>query len=81
MASLSALVSAFRCWPRGDRFASPAPPVVWDRFGNVTRRVLVQGVLPLLPQIVVLIEAGERVVEVRGPWRRALWELSGTGIP
>ena len=44
------------------RFGEPAPPVVWIRFGNVSRRVL----LPLLPQVVELVGAGERVIEVRG---------------
>ena len=52
---------------RVERLGSPAPSVVWVRFGNVTRRALLQGFLPLLPQVVDLIAAGERVVEVRGP--------------
>lgn len=52
---------------RADSFGSPAPQVVWVRFGNVARRALLQCFLPSLPQVVALIEAGERVVEVRGP--------------
>jgi len=47
------------------RFGAPAPPVVWIRLGNVSRRVLLSRFLPLLPQVVQLVEAGERVVEIR----------------
>ena len=47
------------------RFPDPAPPVVWVRIGNVSRRALLQRFLPLLPQVIDLIEAGERVVEIR----------------
>jgi len=49
------------------RFGEPAPPVIWIRFGNVSRRALLTHFLPLLPQVVRLIEAGEKVIEVRGP--------------
>nr|WP_246337377.1 DUF5615 family PIN-like protein [Azospirillum oleiclasticum] len=43
----------------------PAPPVVWVRIGNVSRRHLLRGFLPLLPQIVAFVDAGESIVEVR----------------
>jgi predicted nuclease of predicted toxin-antitoxin system len=49
------------------RFAEPVPAVVWVRFGNMSRRTLLTYLLPLLPQVVRLIEAGEKIVEVRGP--------------
>ena len=42
-----------------------APAVVWLRLGNCTNRVLFAWIEPLLPDIVVRIEAGNRVVEVR----------------
>ncbi len=48
------------------RFGEPAPSVVWIRLGNVSRRSLLARFLPLLPQVIELIEAGELVVEVRG---------------
>lgn len=43
----------------------PAPPVVWVRIGNVSRRHLLRVFLPLLPQIVAFINAGDVIVEVR----------------
>ncbi|MGE5505999.1 MAG: DUF5615 family PIN-like protein [Actinomycetota bacterium] len=52
---------------RAERLGQPAPAVVWIRLGNVTRRSLLNSFLPLLQQLVELIEAGERVVEIRGP--------------
>ena len=48
------------------RFGDPAPSVVWIRLGNVSRRVLLARFLPLLPQVIALVEAGETLVEVRG---------------
>jgi predicted nuclease of predicted toxin-antitoxin system len=48
------------------RFGEPAPPVIWVRIGNVSRRALLARFLPLLPQLVQLIEIGEKLVEVRG---------------
>lgn len=42
-----------------------APVVVWLRIGNTSRRALLQWFEPLLPQIVELIEKGDRLVEVR----------------
>lgn len=48
-----------------DRFGIPAPSVIWIRFGNVSRRALLLQFLPLLPKVVELIDAGEKIVEVR----------------
>jgi predicted nuclease of predicted toxin-antitoxin system len=42
-----------------------APVVVWLRIGNTSRRALLQWFEPLVPQIVALIENGDRLVEVR----------------
>lgn len=42
-----------------------APVVVWLRVGNTSRRALLQWFEPLVPQIVALIENGDRLVEVR----------------
>jgi predicted nuclease of predicted toxin-antitoxin system len=41
------------------------PTIVWLRVGNSSRRALLQWFEPLLPQIVALIEQGERLIEVR----------------
>lgn len=42
-----------------------APVVVSLRIGNASRSALLDWFLPLFPQIVRLIEQGERLVEVR----------------
>lgn len=42
-----------------------APVVVWLRIGNTSRRALLQWFEPLVPQIVALIENGDRIVEVQ----------------
>ena len=48
------------------RFSRPIVPVAWIRIGNTSRRALLAAVLPLIPEIVRMIEAGEAIVEVRG---------------
>ena len=42
-----------------------SPPVVWLRIGNCTNRVLFAWLEPLWPEIVRLLAAGNRLVEVR----------------
>jgi predicted nuclease of predicted toxin-antitoxin system len=42
-----------------------SPVIVWLRIGNTSRRALLQWFEPLLPQVVALMEQGERLVEVR----------------
>ncbi|SHJ62526.1 Predicted nuclease, contains PIN domain, potential toxin-antitoxin system component [Rubritalea squalenifaciens DSM 18772] len=42
-----------------------APVVVWLRVGNASRRALLEWFGPLLPNIVLLIENGEKLIEVR----------------
>lgn len=42
-----------------------APVIVWLRIGNVSNRALRQWFLPQLPQIIIWIEQGIRVVEIR----------------
>ena len=44
---------------------SIAPVIVWLRIGNTSRRALLHWVEPLIPQIVQLIDQGDRFVEVR----------------
>jgi hypothetical protein len=39
--------------------------IVWLRIGNTSRRALLAWLSPLIPQIVKMIELGERLIEVR----------------
>ena len=41
------------------------PVIIWLRIGNSTNRMLRQWVLPLWPDVVRRMEAGDRVIEVR----------------
>jgi len=43
----------------------PGPTVVWLRIGNASNRALREWLTPLLPKIVALVKAGERLIEVR----------------
>lgn len=45
----------------------PVPAIVWIRIGNCSRKALLESLLPLLPTVVELLEAGERIVEIRSP--------------
>ena len=42
-----------------------APVIIWLRIGKSTNRMLQQWVLPLWPEVVRRINAGDRVIEVR----------------
>ncbi len=42
-----------------------APPVVWIRIGNCSKKVLLEAFIPILPTIVQMVDAGEMVIEVR----------------
>lgn len=42
-----------------------APSVVWIRVGNTRRTSLVAWFEPLLEQIVAMVEAGDRLIELR----------------
>jgi len=41
------------------------PPVVWLRVGNTANEFLIPWLLPLMPQVVSAIEAGEMLIELR----------------
>lgn len=43
----------------------PSPAVVWLRVGNSSRAALLHWFMPLLPQIIELIEGGETLIELR----------------
>ncbi len=42
-----------------------APVVVWLRIGNATNPELLKWLMPLLPDVLARIDAGDRLVEVR----------------
>jgi predicted nuclease of predicted toxin-antitoxin system len=39
--------------------------IVWIRVGNTTRRALLRRFLPLLPQVLASLAAGETLIEIR----------------
>ncbi len=41
------------------------PVVLWLRIGNSSRKALLKWFEPLLPQIEILIQQGEQLIEVR----------------
>ena len=41
-----------------------APPVIWVRIGNVSRRVIIERFLALLPSIIAALERGETIIEI-----------------
>lgn len=45
--------------------STSGPPVVWLRLGNVTNAKLERALKSALPEIVVAIEGGETLVEIR----------------
>jgi predicted nuclease of predicted toxin-antitoxin system len=47
------------------RRADRGPCVVWVRVGNASRQALLRWFLPLLPEIIEHIDAGEAVIEIR----------------
>jgi len=48
------------------RFGAPAPPVVWLRLGNSSHKLLLRAFMPMVANVVALIESGELLVEIRG---------------
>ncbi len=42
-----------------------APIIVWLRIGNATNRALLEWLEPRWPRIIALLEAGDRLIEVR----------------
>lgn len=43
----------------------PAPAVVWVRIGNTSRTALLAWMEPLLEEVVVAVESGDRLIELR----------------
>jgi predicted nuclease of predicted toxin-antitoxin system len=42
-----------------------APPVVWVRVGNTRRAALLAWFEPLIAEVISLVEAGDRLIELR----------------
>ncbi len=47
------------------RKEEPKVVVIWVRIGNSSRRVLLERFIPLVPNILALIETGETLIEIR----------------
>lgn len=45
--------------------SDPAPVVVWVRVGNTRKHALVEWFDPLIDRIVVMVDAGHRLIELR----------------
>lgn len=45
--------------------ANQAPPIVWLRIGNCSRKALLRWFEPLLPEIEKRLAAGETMIEIR----------------
>jgi predicted nuclease of predicted toxin-antitoxin system len=45
--------------------AEQAPVVIWLRLGNATNPDLLNWLLPLWPAVLLRIEAGDKLIEVR----------------
>ena len=52
-------------FPRRLPQSESGPTIVWLRIGNTSRRALLQWFEPLIPQIVQMLENGERLIELR----------------
>ena len=58
-------IMAKRLSARGFTAEHVADIIIWLRIGNTSRRALLEWFEPMIPQIVQLIEQGERLIEVR----------------
>ncbi len=61
----AAIITKDEDFPHRLRQSTVAPVVVWLRMGNASRKILLQSFQPLVPQIIALIEQGDRLIEVR----------------
>ena len=59
------IVTRDEYFPHRLRQRSRGPVVVWLRIGNTSRKALLQWLEPLLPQIIQLLDQGDRLIEVR----------------
>lgn len=50
-----------------DRFRrrSDGPVIVWLRIGNASKRTLLDWFMPLLPALLLRLEAGDKLIELR----------------
>jgi predicted nuclease of predicted toxin-antitoxin system len=49
----------------------PPPQIIWLRCGNTSNAYLRQLLNATLPDVLAMLEAGEPLVEITDPWRRA----------
>ena len=59
------LVTKDEDFPRRLQQSKSGPTILWLRIGNTSRRALLQWFESLIPQIVQMVENGERLIELR----------------
>ena len=59
------LITKDEDFPDQALLGDPAPIIVWVRVGNTTRRALLDWFGPLVSHVILMIDSGERLVELR----------------
>ncbi|GAB3602666.1 DUF5615 family PIN-like protein [Microbacterium aureliae] len=59
------LITKDEDFPSMVALGAAAPVIVWVRVGNTRRRALVEWFEPLIDRVVELVEAGNRLIELR----------------
>jgi predicted nuclease of predicted toxin-antitoxin system len=59
------VISEHEDFPDRAVLGGEAPVVIWVRVGNTTRQALLDWFDPLLDRVFTMIDAGERLVELR----------------
>ena len=62
---MAIIVTKDEDFPHRQKQGKAAPVIIWLRIGNTSHRGLIEWFNPLLPQLVALIEQGDRLIEVR----------------
>lgn len=59
------LITKDEDFPHRAQQSKTSPVIVWLRIGNTSRRALLEWFEPLIPQLEILIQNGDRLIEVR----------------
>jgi predicted nuclease of predicted toxin-antitoxin system len=65
IANQAIIITKDEDFPQRVRQAKSSPIIVWLRIGNTSRSALLQWFEPLLPHIEILIDQGNRLIEIR----------------
>ena len=65
LATGAVLITKDEDFPKRAQQTAAGPVIVWLRIGNATNQILRQWFLPQLPQAIIWIEQGVRVLEIR----------------